>query len=1023
MRLVAWLAICLGAAPFRAAAVEPAREFLDALRRNGYYDEAIAYLQQQRADGRAPAAFRETIDYELGLTLLESSPALAAPERHARLRAAEQRLAAFLEEHAQHPLAAAGGNALADVLVARGRLQVEEAGAWAGGSAERRERLRAARKTFAQAEKALAQIEQRSEEQFKKLGFVDLRDLKKCQARDQLRRQILQAKLARIWARDEIAQTYEAGSPEFRESLQETARQFAELHEQQGDQLAGLYARLGEASCYRRLGEAGKAFAIFEGLLIWPDEPEAMRTMKTLAAVQALETALLPGVNKYKEAMDISRKWLQSARGGESGSEEGLAIRFLGGEAAMAYAGSLADVGPEQAKRRQQCLAAAKESYAAVAAAAGPYQQKAKIRLLEPALASATEHAPDDFAAARDRLQAAIERVSAAEVEVRLAAGKMVELRRQCQQRLEAARGEAIRYARLALRLGAAGVPADELNAVRYYLAYLCFGCGDMEEAAVLGEFLASSREDSPRAREGAKIALAAYDALFRKTPAGADRRQARQPLLRLAESVVKRWSSSREADEARMVLLEAALDDGRLDQARQYLDAIPSDSPRRGEAELGLGQALWTAYGRAVRLPAARRLAPNELQDMLARAQQLLQDGMERMREPLEARGAISGMLAAASLAMAEISLDAGRFDEAAERLEDPKQGAKTLVDIRDRAAQWGDFPAETYRVALRVYLAAGQEEAAERALLELENIVRQQSGADAAKRLIQNAVRLGRDVQDQIDAFRRQGKDDLVARWVRATEVFLTHVAAAGDQASFYRLHAVAEGFYGLGAGLETPPAAVTPQGAAGGELGAQPQAAQTYYRRAAETFQGLLQRCEGDRTFAPQPEAVTAVRVRLASCLRRLGQYAGGLELLRAVLKEHRTMVDAQVEAAYTYQDSGSKQSDGYRLAIAGDPRYPEIWGWGELARQVESSPRYREVFFTARYNLALCRFRQAQAEPRAADRAGLLAAAKEDILSFQRAQPDLDGRAPTEGWSWQDCFGELLRQIEGTLKRSK
>jgi len=493
--------------------------------------------------------------------------------------------------------------------------------------------------------------------------------------------------------------------------------------------------------------------------------------------------------------------------------------------------------------------------------------------------------------------------------------------------------------------------------------------------------------------------------------------------LLRLAESIVKRWSTHREADEARMVLLEAALDDGRLDQARQYLDAIPIDSPRRGEAELGLGQALWTAYGRAVRLPAARRLAPNELQDMLARAQQLLQDGMERMREPLEARGAISGMLAAASLAMAEISLDAGRFDEAAERLEDPKQGAKTLVDIRDRAAQWGDFPAETYRVALRVYLAAGQEEAAERALLELENIVRQQSGADAAKRLIQNAVRLGRDVQDQIDAFRRQGKDDLVARWVRATEVFLTHVAAAGDQASFYRLHAVAEGFYGLGAGLETPPAAVTPQGAAGGELGAQPQAAQTYYRRAAETFQGLLQRCEGDRTFAPQPEAVTAVRVRLASCLRRLGQYAGGLELLRAVLKEHRTMVDAQVEAAYTYQDSGSKQSDGYRLAIAGDPRYPEIWGWGELARQVESSPRYREVFFTARYNLALCRFRQAQAEPRAADRAGLLAAAKEDILSFQRAQPDLDGRAPTEGWSWQDCFGELLRQIEGTLKRSK
>jgi hypothetical protein len=1105
LRVSTLLAICLAAAAFRAAAVEPARRFVDALRRGGYYDEAVAYLEQQRSVGRVSEAFRETIDYELGLTLLESSRTLPAPQRRERLRLAEGRLAAFLEEHPQHASAAAADSALAEVLVACGRLEVEEAGRWASGSAQRLEHLRTARLNLSRAEKTLAESEQQGEAAFKKLGFVNPQDLKRCQVRDQLRRQILQAKLARTWAHEEIAQTYEPGSAEFRATLADAARQFAELAEQQRDQLAGLYARLGEGSCYRRLGEAGKAFAIFEGLLVWPDEPEALRTLKTRAAVAALETALLPGVNKYKEALDISRKWQQAAEyplagGGESAGEEGLAIRFLGGEAALAYARSLAGGGPEQARLRQECLAAAKENFAAVAAAAGRYQQKAKLRLLEPALVSTPEHPPATFAEARDRLQAAIERVSAAEAEVRLTAAREVEVRRACERRLDAARTEATCYARLALQLAAgiasgeelppaappagtqqllkpdapardtAGVPSlalrastervrrlaarDELDGVRYYLAYLCFSSGDMEEAAVLGESLAKRAENSPRAREGARIALAAYDALLQQAPAGADRRQARQRLVRLAESIVKRWPTHREADDARMVLLEAALDEGRLEQAQHDLDAIATDSPRRGEAELALGQALWTAYRQAARgdcpsfrsnqglgfagghirrekgtVPLKAGLRDNDSGDMLARAWSLLHQGMQRMREPLEAGGAISGTLAAASLAMAEMSLEGGRSDEAIQRLEDPKQGAKTLVDIRDRAAQWGDFPAETYRVALRAYVAAGQEEAAEQALVELENIAAQQSGAAAAKRLSQMAVRLGRDVEQQLVAFRRQRQEELAARWVGAMDAFLTHVAAARDQASFFRLNAVAEGFYGLGAGLQTPLPAAPLTVPTGAKPVSQPEAkppaaldAQKYYRRAAAAFQGLLRRCDREPHFAPQPEAVTAVRVRLAGCLRRLGQFADGLDMLRSVLKEHRTMVDAQVEAAYTYQGWGETWPDGYRLAILGDPRSPEIWGWAELARQVEPAESYRDVLFTARYNLALCRFRQAQSEPRAEDRAALLAAAREDIRSLQRAHPGLGGQPPAEGQSGPDCCGELLRQIEEALSKS-
>ncbi|MGD0900237.1 MAG: hypothetical protein ABR915_20580, partial [Thermoguttaceae bacterium] len=611
-----------------------------------------------------------------------------------------------------------------DALVALGRLSVEEAAQWAPGSADRKKRLQSARESFIKAQKGYAEIKKQSEESLRKLGFVDPADLKKCHARDRLRREQLQAGLAWIRAHQEIAGTYEADTVRYRQILRESAAEFAELHEQQGDQLGGLYARLGEASCYQALGEPRHAFAIFEGLLVWPDEPEAFRTLKTRAAVQALQTAILPGVKKYKEALDISEKWLQTANRDQRASPEGLAIRFLGAEAAMAGVQTLQGGGPEQAKFRDQCLREARENYTLVAAAAGPYQQKAKLRLLEPALASAPPRAPATFAEACDRLKAAMDRAGAAEAEVRLAAGKEVQIRRDCQQRLETTRQEAITYGRLALRLATREVSQTDLDAARYELAYLLLTSGDLEEAAVLGEFLAGHAEGAPGG-EGAKIALAAYHALFHRAPETDAGRQARLQVLHLANSVVKRGSTHPAADDARIVLLEAAVADGRLDEARQHLDAIPVGSPRRGEAELGLGQALWTAYraekgdgsnlphGGPEAGPASRE--PHKLDLSPFSAEQLLKDGMARTRSAVGAGQTLSGMAAAGSLAMAEISLDAGRFDEAVERLEDLNVGAKTLVDTRDRAAGWGDFPAETYRAALQVYVAAGQEEEAE--------------------------------------------------------------------------------------------------------------------------------------------------------------------------------------------------------------------------------------------------------------------------------------------------------------------
>ena len=97
------------------------------------------------------------------------------------------------------------------------------------------------------------------------------------------------------------------------------------------------------------------------------------------------------------------------------------------------------------------------------------------------------------------------------------------------------------------------------------------------------------------------------------------------------------------------------------------------------------------------------------------------------------------------------------------------------------------------------------------------------------------------------------------------------------------------------------------------------------------------------------------------------------------------------------------------------MQGGKRYQEVWGWGELARRVQSEARFREIFHEARYNLALCRLRQAQIAPDRPQRAHLAEAAENDILFTRRFFPDMGGAV------WYDRYDELLKRIQRLANR--
>ena len=139
---------------------------------------------------------------------------------------------------------------------------------------------------------------------------------------------------------------------------------------------------------------------------------------------------------------------------------------------------------------------------------------------------------------------------------------------------------------------------------------------------------------------------------------------------------------------------------------------------------------------------------------------------------------------------------------------------------------------------------------------------------------------------------------------------------------------------------------------------------------------------------------------------------GGLRGGAEILVALLQEHPAMVDAQVEAAYTYQSWAAEKPNCLLLAIAGSRKYPEVWGWGEISRRLAGAAEFRDAFCEARYNLALCRCGLAWAARDPQERAELLARAEEDILTVARLRPDMGGK------SWYDKYEALVRAIRNS-----
>ena len=324
----------LAAVPKDGQAEEPAKEFLEALRSRGDYDQALEYLDSIPKNAAVPAAFQETLLYERGITLvLGAKWQKDAAVRSAWLADGQRSLQKFVAEHKEHPLATQALNHLGNVLVERARELSKRAETATGEPKSKL--LTECRQLYAEAQAAFESTGKTAGDRLKALA-AKVDDPRKTDEQQRLRMDLLQALLLVAATSEEAAETFAKGSEERKEAFADAASRYEKIYQDYRTRLAGLYARMYQARCLQKLGQHKESLVLFDELLTNPDSPGAFRSFKIKVVILAADSWLEE--KQYQAVLDSIRPILEGAQESEEKTPEFLELRLKYTLAAKALA-------------------------------------------------------------------------------------------------------------------------------------------------------------------------------------------------------------------------------------------------------------------------------------------------------------------------------------------------------------------------------------------------------------------------------------------------------------------------------------------------------------------------------------------------------------------------------------------------------------------------------------------------------------------------------------------------------------
>ncbi|MDC0307253.1 hypothetical protein OAL18_00530 [bacterium] len=963
------------------AAGEPAKDFINQLRAADYFDTALTYLDRIAEYPGVSEDFLGAIPLEKAQTYIELAiSSRNSDKRNENFRLAEAEIMAFLKKEG-HPR-------LSEARLKLGKLQLVRATQLMAGEPDDKNRSEAV-KSYLAASKTFDAIVEDLRGKLKEMVGAQAPGAEAKTRRDRYRGEFLQAMNSAAESRRLAAGTYRDPLKDGKELLEQSLKSFKELSENYGRYAQGAIATLQRGQVEEQLGDKDKALDSYLRMLEQPDA-DALRDAKYQAVNGIIRLSLEKSPPNYQMGIDRGENIVEDVRPNERTAASVQDLRI-----ALAKAYLLRSQDIEKVKKpveRKRAEAKARELLNTASRIPSPQSEKAIALLAELGIdreapaempqAEQPESLSDAFESARE-LQAAMNQLESTIVALDkedATADQKKQLEEITKQLVEN-RLLAIQYLQRGLSLVEVDSDLESVNQSRQYLAFLLLQSKLYRDATVVGLFLA---RNSPGSEAGLSGGLVALNALQLLVVEDSGNTAASGQLESLADFMLKFWPDNPKAALAQGVIIKIALKDGKWDEAEARIAAMPKGEERSSYRRL-LGVLLWNEHIRA-------RSAGDDV-----KAKEYLTKAGIQVEEGL---AAIDGKLAnieagKAALVLIKIHLRMKNIDAASKVMENKTYGPTAIIDRLGDAGQ--SFKSDTYSTELQVLvqkMASSPNDAdalLKRAMSVMDKLRGSVGGLDAQKKLTQIYIRASREIRDSLEAATGPAKQALVS----AFRVFLDRISKTTKDAA--TLQWVGQTLVNL-AETSMQPGATKATG----------QAAELL-KTAVGTFEQIK---EGSSDVPLQ------VEFQLATAQRMLGNYSAAVKGYAAILSKKPTMLDAQVEAALAYEQWAQIVPDKYTVAAfqkalnGGKPDAKGknlIWGWGKVSQLTSRDPKYEDMFFKARYHVALCRFRagkKSKSNP-------LMEKAKSDITKVHALYPAMGGEAHYLK------FNKLLKQIETDL----
>ncbi len=981
---------------------EPYSDFLNGLRERGYFDTALDYLDQLEADEGLPADVRTALDYERGVTRLQGARAIAQPKRRKdELERARELLDRFAAAHPDHPKAAAAGAEQARILLA----SVHEINRRLRNASDDKKQDLADQSKAVRAEiyRSRALLEKASkayEEAWSRLDAA-ASDAKK----QEIEAGRISTALDLARCSFEEALTYDPGAAQARQLFEAAAEQFNAIHERYRSQIGGHHARMWQGKCLEEQGEVSKALGIYNELLAHygqsPGESPNVRNLRDQLLLFQLACFNHDQVKDYQGVVDKAGRWLLDAKT-RAKTETGLGIRR---ERALAYEHLAALAKPDSSERKRLRSLALDEARE-IHRYPSQYQDESRrmiARLQDETAEQSTETPIKNFDEGYTQARALVAEIKG--LNANLSASNSAAEKQEMERTLEARLKDAERVLLTTIKLADAKTEPATLDQARYLLAYVYYLQERSFEAAILGEYVGRHRAEhtDQTPLDAMFLALAAYSQAYSQAPQN-DRSLERDKMVEIATAIVAGWPEGDRTDNARMTVGGILHRDGRHVEAAQWYLQVPERSEQYASARIAAGQAYWTTFlkgsqqASAGKGPDARQLEAWEKD-----AATNLAAGIDAVKKRFpNATDGVPVDYLAARVSLAHLRVSRGQFEEAIALLTGEPHSVINAVAVKKGEArpQIGvksrEFASLCYQLLLRCYVATRQ---IDKALAAMDDVEQLAANTDTST-TSQVYRQLGSEIQKEIERLVESNDAQRLATVRASFDEFLGELFRRRDKLSFSTLVWIAEAYNGLAEGIGS----------------SNPDVARGYFDHAAQVYDGLL-----GRTDLPAGSE-TAVKLRLARCRRKQGQFGAAERILTDVLNGHPRLIDAQVEAASVYQEWGAS-GDGENveyilLAMNGDP--PDkadgvVWGWVRIANEVvrslnaqrsgsEKTASLRDRYCEARYQLSLAR-RQYAGLTRKGE---VLQAARREIEGFAVRTSDVDE-------SWKGRFNQLYAGV--------